>query len=189
MNFLDYLPENRKNEEFGDSNWDFIEVSNVNDKIIKVLLDKLSLGVSEDFFISFESLIKIGKKAKSQILSFIQTQNPNSFIRDLLYLILQYINEGDIDTPLIFHLYHPDFVIRAKSIKEIMDMEKDNYFKYIIPLIDDPDDSVRFQVLKYFISQELIPNPIIKNQLRKRLNKELNPIIINKIKEILNKTS
>lgn len=189
MKLLDYLPENRKNEEFGDSNWDFIEVSNVNDKIIKILLDKLSLGISEDFFISFESLMKIGKKAKSQILSFIKTQNPNSFIRDLLYLILQYINEGDIDTPLIFQLYHPDFVKRAKSIKDIMEMEKDNYFKYIIPLIDDPDDSVRFRVLKYLISQELIQNPIIENQLKERLKKELNPIIINKIKEILNRTS
>jgi hypothetical protein len=70
-----------------------------------------------------------------------------------------------------------------------MEMEQDNYFKYILPLIDDPDDSVRFQVLKYLISQELIQNPIIENQLRERLKKELNPIIINKIKEILNRTS
>jgi hypothetical protein len=185
VNILNYLPENRNNEEIGDSKWDLIHVSNVDDKIIKKLLDKLSVGVSEDFFISFESLLKIGERAKLQILSYLQEHKLDSFIREVLFIILQFIDGGDIDFPLIVRLYSPDFTVRAKTIFEIMDREQNNYFKFIIPLIEDPDDSVRFAVLKYFISQDLLTNPIIRNKLKARISKELNPIITEKIREII----
>lgn len=185
MNILNYLPKNRNDEEVGVSNWDFIEISHVDDKIIKKLLDKLVLGISEDFFISFESIIKIGKKAKSEILGFIRRNKLDSFIRELLFLIIQYIDEGNIDTPLIFRLYHPDFVIRAKTIMEIMEMEENSYFKFIMPLIEDPDDSVRYAVLKFLISQNSKNNPLVFSSLKAHLKKELNPIIKTKIEEFL----
>ena len=44
------------------NNYDIIEVSKVNDKIIKKLLDYLKYDISDSFFISFESLLKLGNK-------------------------------------------------------------------------------------------------------------------------------
>jgi len=43
-------------------NWDVVEVSKVNDKIIMKLLNYLKYDVSEKFFISFESLLKLGNR-------------------------------------------------------------------------------------------------------------------------------
>ncbi|MFX1287504.1 MAG: hypothetical protein ACFFFY_02945, partial [Promethearchaeota archaeon] len=56
------------------------------------------------------------------------------------------------------------------------------YLKFLLPLLDDPDDSVRWSVIKY-LSQH-IDNPIIYSELKKHLNKELNPIILENLKEV-----
>ncbi|MFW9950220.1 MAG: hypothetical protein ACFFKA_08855, partial [Candidatus Thorarchaeota archaeon] len=56
------------------------------------------------------------------------------------------------------------------------------YLKFLLPLLDDPDDSVRWSVIK-FLSQH-IENPIIYSELKKHLNKELNPIISENLKEV-----
>ena len=53
-------------------NYKIIEISKVDNKIIKKLIDNLKLGLSDDFFISFESLLKLGKKAESMIESQIK---------------------------------------------------------------------------------------------------------------------
>ncbi|MFW9878964.1 MAG: hypothetical protein ACFFG0_38285, partial [Candidatus Thorarchaeota archaeon] len=64
---MSYLRDNKIWEEEEDVQWDVIEISKVDDKIIRYLLDNLNLeksDLSDSFFISFESLLKIGKKAE-----------------------------------------------------------------------------------------------------------------------------
>jgi len=56
------------------------------------------------------------------------------------------------------------------------------YMKFLLPLLDDPDDSVRWGVIK-FLSKH-IKNPIIFSELKNHLNKELNPIIYDNLKKI-----
>ncbi|KKL14318.1 hypothetical protein LCGC14_2516860, partial [marine sediment metagenome] len=54
-------------EEEESTNWDVIEISKVSDKNIRILIDNLKLDkaeLSDDFFISFESLLKIGNRAE-----------------------------------------------------------------------------------------------------------------------------
>jgi HEAT repeat protein len=65
------------------------------------------------------------------------------------------------------------------KIKENNDIR---YLKFLLPLLDDPDDSVRWSVIK-FLSQH-INNPIIQYELKKHLNKELNPIISENLKDV-----
>ena len=65
------------------------------------------------------------------------------------------------------------------KIKENNDVR---YLKFLLPLLDDPDDSVRWSVIK-FLSQH-IDNPIIHSELKKHLNKELNPIISENLKDV-----
>ncbi len=56
------------------------------------------------------------------------------------------------------------------------------YLKFLLPLLDDPDDSVRWSVIKFLVKHK--NNPIIFNELKNHLNKELNPIINSNLKEI-----
>ncbi|GAH63795.1 unnamed protein product [marine sediment metagenome] len=56
------------------------------------------------------------------------------------------------------------------------------YLKFLLPLLDDPDDSVRWSVIKFLAKHK--NNPIIFNELKNHLNKELNPIIYSNLKEI-----
>ena len=57
---MKYLGDDINNTD--NPNWDVIEVSKVNDKIIMKLLNYLKYDVSEKFFISFESLLKLGNR-------------------------------------------------------------------------------------------------------------------------------
>ncbi len=173
-------------EDLYDSSWQLIDISNVDDKIIKRLLYKLSLGISDDFFLSFESLIKIGKKAQKEILSFIKADSLDPFIKEILFFLLRLIDKEDIQYPLLMRLYNPDFIIRARTIMEIDERKRKKYFKYIIPLIDDPDDSVRWASLQLLISHDLIKkNPLIKEHLEEHLKTEKNQVIRDKIKELV----
>lgn len=182
---VNYLPNNRSHTELDNPNWDVMEISKIDDEIIKKILDKLCSGISDDFFLCFESLIKIGDKAKSVIISFIQYNEVKPFIKDVLYLILNIIEKRQIDHALLLKLYHPDFVIRARTIMEIENSGKANYLKFMIPLIEDPDDSVRWALIKFLVSLKLINNPMVKDKLEDHLRDEKNPIIVKKIKEIL----
>ena len=56
------------------------------------------------------------------------------------------------------------------------------YLKFLLPLLDDPDDSVRWSVIKFLAKHK--NNLIIFNELKNHLNKELNPIIYSNLKEI-----
>ena len=75
---MSYLRDNKVWEEEEDLNWDVIEISKVDDKIIRYLLDNLKLDksdLSENFFIAFESLLKIGSKARNVFYSYIKETN------------------------------------------------------------------------------------------------------------------
>ena len=72
---MSYLRDNKIWEEDDNINWDIIEISKVDDKIIKRLIENLELDtseLSENFFISFESLLKLGKKIESVLDLFIK---------------------------------------------------------------------------------------------------------------------
>ena len=72
---MSYLRDNNIWEEEDEINWDVIEISKVDDKIIEILIDNLKLNtadLSETFFISFESLLKLGKKIEPVLDSYIK---------------------------------------------------------------------------------------------------------------------
>jgi hypothetical protein len=182
---VNYLPNNRNHADLDNPNWDVIEISKINDKIIKKLLIKLSLGISDDFFICFESLMRIGEKVKPVIIPYIKENQINPFVRNVLYFILNMIENDEASPPLLPKLYNPDFIMRARTIMEIEESRKVDYLKFLLPLIDDPDDSVRWALIKLLNSLGLVNNPMVKTELETHLLKEKNPIIIKKIKEMI----
>jgi len=185
VDILNYIPNNKNQEEINSTCWDIIEVSKVDDIILKRLIDKLNLGISDDFFISFESLIKLGKQAKSGIISYIEENNIDSFIKNVLIYILYYINHDEFDLPLIINLYNTDFIIRAKSIMSLEETGIIPYLNFVLPLINDPDDSVRWAVIKLLITNDLLKNPLVKEHLENHIKQELNPIIKKNIRTFL----
>ncbi len=59
----------RENYQFKETDeWDVIKISQVNDKIITRLLYYLKSDISENFFISFESLLKLGNKVPETMI-------------------------------------------------------------------------------------------------------------------------
>ncbi|MFX0072138.1 MAG: HEAT repeat domain-containing protein [Candidatus Hermodarchaeota archaeon] len=167
-----------------EENWQFIEMSQINDKIIKRLIDNLKLDMSEDFYYSFESLLKLGKKAEAQIdLAFKEMDEVHQLKKEIFNLLLRNIREKKIDYPLIPKLYNPDFLIRARTIMEIGKKGDNKYLKFILPLINDPDDSVRWAVINLLVDKYL-DDPLIYELLKAKTRKELNPVIRKKLERI-----
>lgn len=166
-------------------NWDVIEVSQVNDKIIRKLLNYLKCDISDNFFISFESLLKLGNKIpQTTIKKLIEDmEKAHEFKKELFQFILNFTEEGLVEYHLLPELYNPDFIMRAKAVMKITDNNDTRYIKFLLPLIDDPDDSVRWSVIR-FLSQHKT-NPIIHSELQEHLEKELNPVIYNNLKQII----
>ena len=170
-------------------NYKIIEISKVDNKIIKKLIDNLKLGISDDFFISFESLLKLGKKAESVIESQIKDiDNEHNFKKEIFNILLKFLKTKEIENPLITQLYHPDFTIRAKAIIHLEKNEALKYLNFILPLTSDPDDSVRWAVIKLLGTLNHLENPNISKVLKKQLDFESNPVIQKKIKKILKKS-
>ena len=72
---MSYLRDNKVWEDEEDLNWDLIEISQVDDKIIRSLINNLKLDksdLSDNFFIAFESLLKIGKKAEDSLETYVK---------------------------------------------------------------------------------------------------------------------
>ena len=130
------------------SNYKVIKVSKVNNQIINHLIDNLKLGLSDEFFISFESLLKLGERAKSAIeTQYHHMDDDHNFRKEIFNFLLNHIDDNIERLPLE-QLYNPDFIIRAKTI---MKLENEDFLKYlslILPLLNDPDDSVRYAVVK-----------------------------------------
>ncbi|MHA1669005.1 MAG: HEAT repeat domain-containing protein [Promethearchaeota archaeon] len=161
--------------------WDIIEVSKVDDKIIKSLLTHLKDKISEKFFISFESLLKIARKIPKLDVSNIISELDESdlFTRELLKFILSFIKKEVIDYQLLPQLYSPDFILRAKIVMKIKEYDNKKYIKFLIPLLDDPDDSVRWSVINYLIMHK--DDQKIHETLKNHINNELNPIILDNL--------
>ncbi len=173
---MNYLGDNNNYDD--DGYWDIIEVSKVDDKIIKSLLNHLKDNISENFFISFESLLKIARRIPELEINNIINELDESdlFKRDIFKFILSYIKEEKIEYHLLPQLFNPDFIIRANIIMKIKEYDDKKYIKFLIPLLDDPDDSVRWSVINYLSMHK--DDEIIYKNLKNHMNYELNPIIL-----------
>lgn len=181
---MNYLLNNKpvQNQE---NYWDVIKVSDVNDKIIHQLINVLKVDLSEDFFISLESLTKLGDKARPAIESVVdEIDEQHNFKKEIFTNLLNFFKKGEVDKPLMFKLLHSDFIVRARSIMNIVENnEVIKYLVYLIPLLDDPDHSVRFTAVNALLRH--LDLEIVKKALRSRIKKENNPIIKRRIIENL----
>jgi len=189
---MSYLRENKIWEEEENKNWDVIEISKVDDKIIRILIDNLKLDtaeLSDDFFISFESLLKIGNRAESVLDSYIrQTNEIHNFKVEIFNFLLDFIKNSSLKHVLVPQLYHTDFITRARTIFRIEEAGDMSYLKYLIPLLNDPDDSVRWAVIRFLNSNNLLKNPLIYKELKNLIEKESNSVIKENLKEIFKKS-
>ena len=180
---VNYLGNNKPIKEY--DNWDLIEVSKVNDKIIKKLLNYLKYDISDNFFISFESLLKLGNKIPQTTIKKLidDMEKAHEFKKELFQFILNFTEDGLVEYHLLPELYNPDFIIRARAVMKITENNDKRYIKFLLPLIDDPDDSVRWSVIRFLSKHK--HNQIICSELRDHLDKELNPVIYDNLKQII----
>ena len=172
------------NRSLEEDDWHYVKISAIDEKIIKKLIDNLKLDVSEDFFLSFNSLLKLGKRAESEIQSTINEMDEfHKFKKEIFRYLLKYIRYNGSDYPLVSKLYNPDFLIRVQAIREI-DKNNLNYLKFLLPMIKDPDDSVRAAVINLLLNRHL-EEPKVLKQLIRHINKESNPVIKEKLRKII----
>ena len=185
---MSYLKDNKIWEEEENTNWDIIELSKVNDKIIRDLIFNLKLDksdLSDDFFISFESLLKIGKRAEPVLDSYIKETNEiHDYKVDVFNFLLDFVKSNTLEYLLVPKLYHTDFITRARTIFKLEQTGDKKYVKFLIPLLNDPDDSVRWAVIRYLDTHDLVKNPLIYKELKRFIERESNIVIRDKIKEI-----
>jgi len=182
---VNYLEDNSNLEN---RNWRFIEKSEVNDKIISRLIKNLSLDMSDDFFLSFESLLKIGERAESNIKAVMdEIEERHKSKKEIFNMLLSCIKENILSDSIIHQIYHPDFLVRAKAIFKIEERGDLRYLKYILPLLEDPDDSVRWALIKLLMNLNQVKIPFINKKLNQHFIKESNPIIKEKMAMILKK--
>ena len=188
---MSYLRDNKVWEEEENLKWDVIEISKVDDKIIRSLLEKMKLDtydLSDNFFIAFESLLKIGKRAEEVIDSFIKETNEIHNLKiDIFNFLLNCIKNNTMEYILVPQLYHPDFITRARTIFKIQQAGDKTYLNFLIPLLNDPDDSVRWAVIRFLNTLNMIRNPLVYKELKDFIELESNPIIKKKLKEIFKK--
>jgi hypothetical protein len=189
---VSYLRDNKIWEKEDNINWDIIEISKVDDKIIERLIKNLNLhssDLSENFFISFESLLKLGKKIEPVLDSFIKNNTEiHNFKVDIFNFIMDFVKNNTLTYVFVPKLYHPDFIIRARTLMKLEQSGDTNYLNFILPLLNDPDDSVRWSVIRFLKKYSyLLNNPLVYKELKIHIEKELNPVIRDKIKELIKK--
>jgi HEAT repeat protein len=172
--------------EEDNANWGVIEVSKITNKIIESLIDNLKSELSEDFFISFDSLIKIGKKAEPMVKDVLEDNREKlDFRKDLFKFFLNFFQNDEVENHLVFQLYNPDFIARARAIMQIEEAGDLSYLKYVLPLVEDPDDSVRWAAINFLINMEKLDDPIVYKQLTIQMEKESNSVIRNKLFDVI----
>ena len=186
---MSYFRDNKLWEEDDNINWDVIKISKVDDKIIRRLINNLELGkadLSENFFISFESLLKLGKKILPVLNSFIEETNEIHNCKvDTFNFIIDFVKNNTLKYVLVPQLYHPDFITRARTVMKLAQTGDNHYLNFILPLLNDPDDSVRWSVIRFLnMHKHLLKNPLVYNEIKCYIGKELNPVIREKMKEI-----
>jgi len=107
----------------------------------------------------------------------------HNFKKEVFQFILKFSKDGLVQYHLLPQLFNPDFIVRARAVMKITEHDDIKYIKFLLPLLDDPDDSVRWSVIK-FLSRH-VGNPIIHSELSIHLDKELNPVIYDNLKTIL----
>jgi len=60
-----------------------------------------------------------------------------------------------------------------------------SYLKYVLPLVEDPDDSVRWAAINFLINMDQLDDPIVYKKLTVQIEKESNSVIRNKLLNIL----
>ena len=189
---MSYLRDNKIWEDEDNINWDIIKISKVDDKIIQRLINNLMLhtsDLSENFFISFESLLKLGKKIEPVLDSFIkETTEIHNFKVDIFNFILDFVKNNTLKYILVPQLYHPDFITRARTILKLELTTDLNYLNFILPLLNDPDDSVRWAVIRFLNTHmHLLKNPLVYKELKSHIEIELNPVIKERMVELFKK--
>jgi len=189
---VSYLRDNKIWEEEDNINWDIVEISKVDDKIIQRLINNLKLDtadISQSFFISFESLLKLGKKIEPVLESYIKvTTEIHYFKVDIFNFILDFVKHNTLKYVLVPQLYHPDFITRARTILKLELAADVDYLNFILPLLNDPDDSVRWAVIRFLNTHKhLLKNPLVYKELKSHVDTELNPVIKEKIIELFKK--
>ena len=86
---------------------------------------------------------------------------------------------------MVLQLYNPDFIARARAIMQIEDTEDLNYLKHVLPLVEDPDDSVRWAAINYLINKAQLNDPIVYKKLSIQMEKESNSVIQKKLTDVL----
>ena len=183
---MNFIRNNGNLTEEDNANWGVIEISKITNRIIDKLINNLTSGLSDDFFISFESLIKIGKKAEP-VLEVVLNDNTEmlTFQKLLFKFALNLIQNDEVENPLVLQLYDPDFITRARAIMQIADSMDLSYIKYVLPLAEDPDDSVRWAAINFFIKTEQLNEPLVYKKLTLQMKKESNSVIQKKLADVL----
>ncbi|MFX1600480.1 MAG: hypothetical protein ACFFB6_07775, partial [Promethearchaeota archaeon] len=80
------------------------------------------------------------------------------------------------------------FITRARAVLKLELAADINYLRFILPLLNDPDDSVRWAVIRFFNThRHLLKNPLVHKELKSLIEKELNPVIKEKVIELFKK--
>ena len=106
----------------------------------------------------------------------------HKFKKEIFKYLLNYVRYSSSEYPLVAKLYNPDFLIRVQGIKEI-DKKDLSYLKFLLPMIRDPDDSVRAAIINLLIKKHL-KDPKVLKLLKRQINKESNPVIKEKLRKI-----
>lgn len=183
---MNFLRNDGNLTEEDNANWGVIEISKITNRIIEKLINNLKSELSDDFFISFESLIKIGKKAEPMLEAVLKDSTEKlGFQKNLFNFALNFIQNDEVENPLVLQLYNPDFIARARAIMQIEDTEDLNYLKHVLPLVEDPDDSVRWAAINYLINKAQLNDPIVYKKLSIQMEKESNSVIQKKLTDVL----
>ena len=185
---MKYLGDNKSwnEDEEVNLNWETIKISRVDDKIIKALVNNLKSDISDDFFLSFESLLKLGKIVEFRIKAIINELEENQDFRtDLFKFFLDSVKNEKNDYVLVPQLFSPDFISRARAIMKIDQLQDLKYLKFVVPLIEDPDPSVRWAVINLLINHDQIKDPLIFKKLKNHIPNESNEVILERLKKIL----
>ncbi|MFW9873956.1 MAG: HEAT repeat domain-containing protein, partial [Candidatus Thorarchaeota archaeon] len=112
----------------------------------------------------------------------------HNFKIDIINFMLDFIKNKKIEHLLVPQLYDPDFITRARTIFKIEQTGDKRYLKFILPLLNDPDDSVRWAVLRLLETHDMVKNPLVNKELKYFIEKESNPVIKEKGKEVFKKS-
>ena len=168
-------------------NYDLIEISKIDQEIIQKLVKNIiNQPLSDEFYLSFESLLKIGSKAENFVKTGLKKLKQHQLFREeILNLVLEGIASQQTDLNIISKLYHPDFLIRSETIRHLEKEDLRKYLRYILPLLKDKDDAVRWAIINQLFKNDLHKKEKISSFLKEHSKRETNPVIKAKLEKCL----